>query len=45
MTDRELLEKAAINSKVASDAAQWTKNYLVASSVIALILFIISILS
>lgn len=41
-SDRELLEKIVTRSKEAADAAKWVKSYIVVSSIIALVLFILS---
>jgi hypothetical protein len=42
LTDRELIEKIAIRTKEAADAAKWTKSYIIATSIIALIIFLVS---
>lgn len=41
-TDRELLEKAAQNSKSALDAAKWVKTYIIITSLLYFVLWLFS---
>jgi len=43
-TDRELIERSALNSKVAADAASFVKTYIIVISLIGIVLFLIALI-
>lgn len=44
-SDRELLEKIALNAKEANDKAGWIKGYIIITSIIGLLLLLMTLLS
>jgi hypothetical protein len=43
LTDREIIEKTLFNTRMAAESSKWVKQYIIVGSIIAVILFIISI--
>lgn len=42
LSDREILERILHNSRMAASSASWVKNYIVITSIVALVLWIVS---
>lgn len=42
-TDRELIERIAMRTAEGAEAAKWTKNYIIITSIIAVVLYIIAL--
>lgn len=43
LTDRELLERVAVRTKEAADNSKWTKNYIIITSIITVVVWLLSI--